>query len=180
MSEKMGCINMNHEQIKDLIKAVENSALTEFELKTEDAELKMKKEVKTVLYQDQSFDRSSTNAANVGTVSVSAEKERGSMADLAGGVLDTPITLMPDETPAKVEGHIITSPIVGTFYTTTSPDAPAYVSVGDTVEEGDVVCIVEAMKIMNEITSDFSGTVAEVYLESGTMAEYGQPLFRII
>lgn len=172
---------MNYEQIKDLIKAVESSALTEFELKTEDAELKMKKEVKTVIYQDNSFDRSNANAVSgVSTASMASEKARGSLADLAGGVLDTPITLMPDETPAKVDGHIITSPIVGTFYATASPDAPAFVSVGDKVEEGDVVCIVEAMKIMNEITSDYSGTVAEVYLESGAMAEYGQPLFRIV
>jgi acetyl-CoA carboxylase biotin carboxyl carrier protein len=73
----------------------------------------------------------------------------------------------------------ITSPMVGTFYTSPSPEAPAYVSVGSAVAEGTVVCIVEAMKVMNEIKSEISGTVVEVVAENGKSVQYGQVLFRV-
>jgi len=73
----------------------------------------------------------------------------------------------------------ITSPMVGTFYASPSPDSPAYVSVGSTVSEGAVVCIIEAMKVMNEIKSEISGTVVEVLAENGKSVQYGQVLFRV-
>ena len=73
----------------------------------------------------------------------------------------------------------ITSPMVGTFYASPSPDAPAYVKVGDTVSEGAVICIVEAMKVMNEIKAEISGTVVEIAAENGKPVQFGQPLFRI-
>ena len=75
---------------------------------------------------------------------------------------------------------IITSPLVGVFYAAPSEDAAPYVSVGDAVKQGQVVAIVEAMKLMNEIESDYSGTVAEILVENGQAVEYGQPLFRIV
>ena len=74
----------------------------------------------------------------------------------------------------------ITSPIVGTFYSAPSPEAKAFVKVGDRVKAGQTVCILEAMKLMNEIESDFDGKVAEIYVENGQAVEYGQPLFRIV
>lgn len=80
----------------------------------------------------------------------------------------------------KKEGMIITSPLVGVFYAAPSEDAAPYVSVGDAVKQGQVVAIVEAMKLMNEIESDYSGTVAEILVENGQAVEYGQPLFRIV
>ena len=73
----------------------------------------------------------------------------------------------------------ITSPMVGTFYASPSPDSPAYVSVGSTVSEGAVVCIIEAMKVMNEIKSEISGTVVEVLAENGKSVQYDQVLFRV-
>jgi acetyl-CoA carboxylase biotin carboxyl carrier protein len=73
----------------------------------------------------------------------------------------------------------ITSPMVGTFYASPSPDSPAYVSVGSTVSEGAVVCIIEAMKVMNEIKSEISGTVVEILAENGKSVQYGQVLFRV-
>jgi len=73
----------------------------------------------------------------------------------------------------------ITSPMVGTFYTAPSPEAPAYVKVGDTVSEGAVICIVEAMKVMNEIKAEISGTVVEIAAENGKPVQFGQALFRI-
>ena len=78
-----------------------------------------------------------------------------------------------------VSGNIITSPIVGTFYASPSPEKPAFVKVGDSVNTGDVVCIIESMKLMNEINSEFSGKVAEIYAKDGQPVEYGQKLMRI-
>jgi acetyl-CoA carboxylase biotin carboxyl carrier protein len=75
--------------------------------------------------------------------------------------------------------HLITSPIVGTFYSAPSPGADAFVKVGSHVESGQTLCIVEAMKLMNEIESDVSGEIIRVYVESGQPVEYGQPLFGI-
>ena len=79
---------------------------------------------------------------------------------------------------AAVSGNIITSPIVGTF-ASPSPEKPAFVKVGDAVNAGDVVCIIESMKLMNEINSEFSGKVAEIYAKDGQAVEYGQKLMRI-
>lgn len=81
--------------------------------------------------------------------------------------------------PAEQEGFLVKSPLVGTFYAAPAEDAAPYVAVGDTVKKGQTVAIVEAMKLMNDIESDFDGTVAEILVENGEMVEYGQPLFRI-
>ncbi len=78
-----------------------------------------------------------------------------------------------------VSGNIITSPIIGTFYSAPSPDKAPFVKLGDTVNEGDVVCIIESMKLMNELNSKFSGRVAEIYVNNGDAVEYGQKIMRI-
>ena len=80
---------------------------------------------------------------------------------------------------APVKGNIVTSPIVGTMYSAPAPDKAPFVTVGSTVNVGDVICIIESMKVMNEITSEFSGTVAEIYVSNGEAVEYGQKLMRI-
>ncbi len=80
---------------------------------------------------------------------------------------------------AEVSGNIVTSPIVGTFYAAPSPDKPPFVKVGDTVNAGDVVCIIESMKLMNEINCEFSGKVAEIYVNNGEPVEFGQKIMRI-
>jgi acetyl-CoA carboxylase biotin carboxyl carrier protein len=87
----------------------------------------------------------------------------------------------PQAAPAerRTEGHEVTSPIVGTFYASPSPDAAAFVQVGDHVSKGDVLCIVEAMKLMNEIESEVSGKVAEILVENAQPVEFGQTLFVI-
>jgi acetyl-CoA carboxylase biotin carboxyl carrier protein len=81
--------------------------------------------------------------------------------------------------PAVDEGHIIKSPMVGIFYSSPSPDTPGFVEIGQTVEKGDVLCIIEAMKIMNQIEADVTGVVSKVYVENGEPIEYGQPLVAI-
>lgn len=96
--------------------------------------------------------------------------------------------LMGPEQPAPAEpapaeeteaGEVITSPIVGIFYASSSPEKPPFVQVGDTVDEETVVCIIEAMKVMNEIKAEMRGKVRKVYVENGQPVEYGQPLFLI-
>ncbi len=81
-----------------------------------------------------------------------------------------------DELPS---GHVVTSPMVGTFYSASSPGAKPFVSIGDSVTEGDTVCIVEAMKILNQIEADASGTIKAVLVENAQPVEYGQPLIVI-
>jgi acetyl-CoA carboxylase biotin carboxyl carrier protein len=85
----------------------------------------------------------------------------------------------PAAEKAAETGALITSPFVGTFYRSPSPEAPAFVDVGQTVRKGQVVCIVEAMKLMNEIESDLDGKILDVLVKNGAHVEYGQPLFRI-
>lgn len=79
----------------------------------------------------------------------------------------------------KIAGNVVESPLVGTFYTAPSEDAEAFVAVGDTVKKGQTLAIVEAMKLMNEIESDYDGIIEEILTENGQAVEYGQPLFRI-
>jgi acetyl-CoA carboxylase biotin carboxyl carrier protein len=81
------------------------------------------------------------------------------------------------EAPAGQEGHVVKAPMVGTFYRSPSPDAKPFVEVGQAVKEGETICIIEAMKLMNEIEADASGVVKAILVENGQPVEYGQPLF---
>lgn len=101
----------------------------------------------------------------------------GAMPPMMGAVPPAPAEKKPAEAPET--GNYVTSPIIGTFYSSPSPEKPSFVKVGDTVNAGDVVCIIESMKLMNEINCEFSGTVAEIYVNNGDSVEYGQKLMRI-
>ncbi len=90
-----------------------------------------------------------------------------------------PMAELPAPAPAVPAGHIVKSPMVGTFYRSSSPGAKAFVEVGSQVKEGETICIIEAMKILNEIEADKSGTVTRILGENGQAVEYGQPLFVI-
>jgi acetyl-CoA carboxylase biotin carboxyl carrier protein len=113
-----------------------------------------------------------------------------------GGVVSVsapPVIAMPAAAPASApapaaapagetrdpgqEGHVVKAPMVGTFYRSPSPDAKVFVEVGQAVKEGDTICIIEAMKLMNEIEADASGVVKAILVENGQPVEYGQPLF---
>lgn len=99
-------------------------------------------------------------------------------APVAAGA--APVAAAPAEAaPAAPSGKIVKSPMVGTFYRSPSPGAKAFVDIGSTVKEGEPVCIIEAMKIMNEIESDASGTVRRILCENGQAVEFGQPLFEL-
>jgi len=80
----------------------------------------------------------------------------------------------------RTEGTIITSPMVGTFYMKSSPNSNPYVEVGSIVKKGDILCIIEAMKLMNEIESEYDGKIVEIFVKDGESVEYGKPLFRIV
>ncbi len=89
-------------------------------------------------------------------------------------------TIVPEPDKAEVEGHLIKSPLVGRFYVAPAEDAEPFVTVGSSVKQGQIVAIVEAMKLMNDIESDFDGVISEVLVQNGDTVEYGQPLFRIV
>jgi acetyl-CoA carboxylase biotin carboxyl carrier protein len=86
------------------------------------------------------------------------------------------VAASPATPPAELEGHPVKAPMVGTFYRSPSPDAKAFVEVGQTVKAGDTICIIEAMKLMNEIEADAAGVVKAILVENGQPVEYGQPL----
>jgi acetyl-CoA carboxylase biotin carboxyl carrier protein len=93
------------------------------------------------------------------------------------GAAPVPAALAAAEPDAGQNGHVVKAPMVGTFYRSPSPDAKAFVEVGQAVKEGDTICIIEAMKLMNEIEADASGVVKAILMENGQPVEYGQPLF---
>ena len=127
------------------------------------------------------------NAGNSGGSSSGTAPAQAAVAHAhpAGGQAAAPAAAAPVAAAPAAEAdplagaHIVKSPIVGTFYASPSPDAEPFVKVGDTVKKGQVLCIVEAMKLMNEIEADASGEVVKVLVEAGQPVEYGQPLFAI-
>jgi len=97
-------------------------------------------------------------------------------ASAPAAVADAPAAVAA---PAEPTGHVVKAPMVGTFYRAPNPGAPAFVEVGKTVKEGEALCIIEAMKLLNEIEADASGVITEILVENGEPVEYGQPLFVI-
>ena len=93
---------------------------------------------------------------------------------------DIPMALYPPVVGKEAqEGNFVSSPMVGTFYSSPSPDVSSFVKIGDTINEGDVVCIIEAMKVMNEVKAEASGTIADILVEDGHPVEFGTKLFRV-
>ncbi len=97
---------------------------------------------------------------------------------MAAPVMSAPAAAAP-EAPAAPAGHAVKSPMVGTFYRASAPGAKSFVEIGSVIKEGETICIIEAMKILNEIEADKSGTVTKILSENGQAVEYGQPLFII-
>jgi acetyl-CoA carboxylase biotin carboxyl carrier protein len=94
-------------------------------------------------------------------------------------VAASPAAPVPAPPPAEPVGHVVKSPMVGTFYRASAPGAKSFVEIGSQVKEGETVCIIEAMKILNEIETDKGGTITQILCENGQAVEYGQPLFVI-
>jgi len=97
----------------------------------------------------------------------------------AAGAAPAPVAPPAPEPSPEAEGHVLKAPMVGTFYRAASPEAKAYVEVGQSVKAGETICIIEAMKLMNEIEADATGVIKAILVENGQPVEYGQPLFII-
>ena len=165
---------MNIDEILTLVQAVSDSKLTSFKLDQGDMHISLKKE------------KEEAKIITVGAPGAVAAVPASTAAPVLTAASTSVSTEIPAAAPEAAEHHdiasdkVITSPLVGTFYSSSSPDAESFVKEGDTVKKGQVLGIIEAMKLMNEIESDFDGKVAEVYVENGQAVEYGQPLFRIV
>ena len=155
---------MEMEKMIELIDAVSKSDLTGFKYEEEGIKLHLSKKENTCYVTE-------NLSAPVNAVTTSAaEIKKATEGDQIPGT-------SAEETPV---GNVVESPLVGTFYAAPAEDAESFVKVGDRVEKGQTLGIVEAMKLMNEIESDYSGTVAEIMVNNQEGVEYGQPLFRIV
>lgn len=161
---------MELDELLKLIQAVSDSELTGFKYEAEGVCLNLKKE-KDVVTAVQTVPAAGVSQSVMPLQAVAASAMSEASADSEEKAAGTKA--------AEQKGFLVKSPLVGTFYAAPAEDAAPYVAVGDTVKKGQTVAIVEAMKLMNDIESDFDGTVAEILVENGEMVEYGQPLFRI-
>jgi acetyl-CoA carboxylase biotin carboxyl carrier protein len=100
-------------------------------------------------------------------------------APIAGAPTAAAPAVLSEAEQAAAAGHVVKSPMVGTYYASSSPEAKPFVQVGTVVKEGETICIIEAMKILNEIEADKSGTITRILVDNGQAVEYGQPLFHI-
>ena len=151
---------MDLRKLKTLIDHVSEAGISELEVTEGEGKVRIVKNAPPVYVQP----------------SASYAPQYAAPAPVAGPAAEAPAA---PATPAPVaqQGHVVTSPMVGTFYRAPSPGAEAFVQVGDTVKEGQTICIIEAMKLLNEIESDKSGVVKEILVDNGQAVEYGQPLF---
>ena len=163
------------QEIREIIKLIDHSSIDEFIYEAEGTKVKLKK-----------------NGVQVTTETVDSQPKSAAPAiETPASVEVNPAPVAPAAKEAKTDVevkesavndaslHQISSPMVGTFYQSSSPDTPAYVQVGDKVTEDGVVCIVEAMKLFNEIEAEVSGEIVEILVKDGQLVEYGQPLFLV-
>ena len=155
---------MDLRKLKKLIDLVQESGIAELEI-TEGEE-------KVKIVKGGTVSITPASAAALGLTAAGTPELRPAPAPAT-----TPAAPASAEPPAIQEGHVVKSPMVGTFYRSPSPDAKAFVEVGQAVKEGQTICIIEAMKLMNEIEADAAGTVKAILVENGQPVEYGQPLF---
>lgn len=170
---------MDLKEIKLLIRLVDEKKFAEFELEKGDFKLRIKRGETPVIQSTAPSSNAASDPAPAASVSLLPQDPAG-MAVASPTAL--PAVSLPGEkaeTLPRTQLHFITSPIVGTFYRAPSPTAEPFVRIGDHVEPGTILCIVEAMKLMNEIPSDVAGEVVEILVENGQPVEYGQPLFGI-
>lgn len=159
---------MNYNEVLNLIDRIENSNFNTCEINFENTYINLSKLNSAVVANNTTVDNSNVATSVSTDFSVSKEEK----------VVDEKI--QEDDCNDDLEGKfVIESPIVGTFYESSSVGKEAFVKVGDIIKEGDVLCIVEAMKVMNEVKSKFNGKIVKVLVENESMVEYNQPLFII-
>jgi len=166
---------LDMDELRELTELFSSHALTEFEFENADIRIRLSRNPAP---SAAAFAPPPTAAHNpLAAMQSAASTQAHDASQSAAPAATTPAA----EAPAapEVELHIITSPIVGTFYRAASPNAEVFVKPGSKVEHDTVVCIIEAMKLMNEIQAETNGTVEKIYVENGQPVEYGQPLFGI-
>ena len=162
---------MTFKEIKDLIKLVTDSDLTEFKMKNDGLELSIK---------TKNFEKAGRVVSAPMVTMASAPVAQPSIQAAAPvEVTETAASGGGEAAPASTNLIEIKSPIIGTFYRSSSPDKPPFLKVGDAVAKGDIVCIVEAMKLFNEIESEISGKIVKVLVEDAQPVEYDTPLFLV-
>lgn len=178
--------SLNMSELRELVELFTTHGLTDFELENEEIRVRLSKNTVTLsaqapmslptahVVQDASAQAAAATQATPGA-QTPPPSAGASSAEAAPGASNA----TTGEAAAAEDLHIITSPIVGTFYRSPSPTSESFVRIGSHVEPDTVVCIIEAMKLMNEIESDAAGTVEKIYVENGQPVEYGQPLFGI-
>ncbi|MCM3562551.1 acetyl-CoA carboxylase biotin carboxyl carrier protein [Hydrogenophaga intermedia] len=154
---------MDLRKLKTLIDLVSESNVSELEITEAEGKVRIVKASPAVMPAPVTYSMAPAPAAVVVTPAVEV----------------APAPAASPAAPAAPAGHTVKSPMVGTFYRSSAPGAKPFVEVGDSIKEGDTICIVEAMKILNEIEADKSGTVTQILVQNGQAVEYGQPLFVI-
>ena len=152
----MGGTAMDLRKLKTLIELVETSGIAELEIQEGEERVRI------------------TRAPAPGPQALMVHAGAAHMSMPAAGAAGS-----AEPAPAPLEGHVVKSPMVGTFYRSASPGSKPFVEAGDTVAQGDALCIIEAMKLMNEIEADAAGTIKAILAENGQAVEFGQPLFVI-
>jgi acetyl-CoA carboxylase biotin carboxyl carrier protein len=150
---------MDLRKLKTLIDLVQNSGISELEISEGEEKIRIAKHL------------TAAPATTVVSMPMAAPS-----AQNAAAPAPTPAAA---PVPAQSEGHVMKAPMVGTFYRSSGPDASPFVEVGQTVKAGETICIIEAMKLMNEIEADISGVIKAIQVENGQAVEYGQPMFVI-
>ena len=160
---------MDLDQLKQILDLVREHDLSEFEIEHEGLRLKIRKDAATGVV--------AAVPLAVGAPPASAAPAAGGPAPQASGAATA--AAPPDAVDVDIELAVVKSPIVGTFYRAPEPGAPDFVEIGATVKKGQVLCIIEAMKLMNEIDSEYDGEIVNVYVENGQPVQYGERLFAI-
>lgn len=168
---------MDLKQIKELMAAMGRAGVKRLKLKNDEFEIEIEKaEEKTSSISSMPEQRDDYIMHNTGVES-RVNRPTGIRHDIPPSI--QPLHSHSESKKEVVEGIYITSPMVGTFYASPGPDDPTFIKVGDKIDKDTIVCIIEAMKVMNEVKAGMSGTVAEVLIESGHPVEFGTKLFRI-
>lgn len=171
---------MNLNDIKELIEKIDSSNIAYFEVKVNNSYIKMDKSLTRSLKEENKISNEDVSktleAKEVDNEEslVSSKKSKEVSEEVKEEVKEEMKKVVSEE-----DLYVVTSPMVGTFYESPGVGEPSYVSVGSKISFGDILCIIEAMKLMNEIESEIAGEIVEVLVQNGNMVEYGQPLFKV-
>ena len=165
---------MNPKDLKDILLALEMADVREFSLKTAEYDLNIKRGAEAPVYVQPQM-----QPVQMQPLQTSAQAQPAPAQATVQAAQAPAAEAAAPAAPAATPGTPVKAPIVGTFYTSSSPDAPVYVKVGDSVAAGQILCIIEAMKLMNEIEAETAGTLREILVKNGEPVEYGQTLFII-